>query len=93
MGAVVYLAIKSGLVLLGADVGTQAAAGVAQDGCIEVYSVIAFLAGFSDKFYIGVIDLLVARTVSTKEVEQNTVITEKQRMPEAPGQGATQTQP
>lgn len=84
MGAVVYLAIKSGLILLGAanDGQTPAAEGVLQAGRIEVYSVIAFLAGFSDRFYLGVIDLLVSKTVSTREVTPNVIVTEKQRVPE-----------
>jgi hypothetical protein len=83
MGAVVYLAIRSGLILLGADISAPAPNGAGQGARIEVYSVIAFLAGFSDKFYLGVIDLLVAQTVRTEEVKPNTIITERQRIPEA----------
>jgi uncharacterized membrane protein len=79
MGAVVYLALVSGLVLLGATNGSGETSQVAR---IEVYSVIAFLAGFSDKFYLGVIDLLVARTIRTEEVSPNIIVTEKQRVPE-----------
>lgn len=84
MGAVVYLALVSGLILLGATPNTSSSPeGALPNSRFEVYSVIAFLAGFSDKFYLGVIDLLVARTVRTEEVNQNVVITEKQRVPEA----------
>ena len=32
---------------------------------------------------IGVIDLLVARTVRSEEVDSNTVVTEKERIPDA----------
>jgi hypothetical protein len=85
MGAVVYLAIRSGLVLLGANNGTppQSIEGALQIGQLEVYSVIAFLAGFSDKFYLGVIDLLVARIVRSEEVKPNVFVTETERVPNA----------
>lgn len=85
MGAVVYLALFSGLVLLVSKGGfsTGTGANVAESaGQSEVVWIIAFLAGFSDKVYLGVIDLLVARTVRTEEVNSNTVITEKERIPD-----------
>lgn len=68
MGAVVYLAMRAGLLLLGAapPSGTGGDASASQLG---VYWVIAFLAGFSDKFYIGIIDLLVERTMGEQEQE------------------------
>jgi len=77
MGAVVYLALVSGLIL----VSPSEPAGVAGER-MKVFWIISFLAGFSDKFYLGVIDLLVARTVSSKEIDSNTVITQKERIPE-----------
>jgi hypothetical protein len=77
MGAVVYLAIVSGLVLVSSNSG--ASENIARP---EALWIVAFLAGFSDKFYLGVIDLLVARTVRTQEIDSNTVITEKERIPD-----------
>jgi hypothetical protein len=49
----------------------------------EAFCIVAFLAGFSDKFYLGVIDLLVARTVKSEEVVQNIVVTQKERIPDS----------
>jgi uncharacterized membrane protein (DUF485 family) len=98
MGAVVFLAFYSGLILMGSEggysgapapgaeiEGTAIGAGaetMAGIGERKVFWVIAFLAGFSDKVYLGVIDLLVARTVRSQEVDSNTVITEKERIPD-----------
>ncbi|MDT7806643.1 MAG: hypothetical protein QOJ70_456 [Acidobacteriota bacterium] len=88
MGAVVYLALISGMVLVSTN-GAGAASGtpVSPDGIVpapgirmEAFWIIAFLAGFSDKFYLGVIDLLVARTVRSREIDSNTIITEKERI-------------
>lgn len=78
MGAVVYLALVSGLVLVSAG---EQANGDAQR--LRAFWIIAFLAGFSDKFYLGVIDLLVARTVRTEEIGSNTVVTEIERIPDS----------
>jgi hypothetical protein len=69
MGAVVYLALAAGLMLIAPNPasntkGTDIATSVAR---LEVYWVVAFLAGFSDKFYIKIIDLLVERTVGKEE--------------------------
>jgi hypothetical protein len=90
MGAVVYLALISGLVLISTSGGTPADPAVSAEGAItssgvrmEAFWIIAFLAGFSDKFYLGVIDLLVARTVRTEQKDSNTFIEEKKRIPEA----------
>lgn len=82
MGAVVYLALVSGLVLVSNDTGSGAGSGesIAR---LEALWIVSFLAGFSDKFYLGVIDLLVARTVRSQEIDSNTVITQKERIPEA----------
>jgi hypothetical protein len=85
MGAVVYLALVSGLVLIsnGADSGAGPGAGAGEGiARLEALWIVSFLAGFSDKFYLGVIDLLVARTVRTQEIDSNTVITEKERIPD-----------
>jgi hypothetical protein len=89
MGAVVYLALISGLVLVSTSGGATADPAVSAEGAItssgvrmEAFWIIAFLAGFSDKFYLGVIDLLVARTVRRREPDSNTVIEEKKRTPD-----------
>jgi len=86
MGAVVYLALVSGLIL----VSTNDPAAVVGER-MKVFWIISFLAGFSDKFYLGVIDLLVARTVSSKEIDSNTVITQKERIPEPNGEDEPDT--
>ena len=89
MGAVVYLALTSGLVLISTSGGAPADPAVSAEGAItssgvrmEAFWIIAFLAGFSDKFYLGVINLLVAHTVPTQEKDSNTVTEEKKRIPE-----------
>jgi hypothetical protein len=89
MGAVVYLALISGLVLISTSGGSPADPAVSAEGALtssgvrmEAFWIIAFLAGFSDKFYLGVIDLLVARTVRTQETDSNTFVEEKKRIPE-----------
>jgi hypothetical protein len=84
MGAVVYLALISGMILVTQNGGGAAVAAGANPPAIRMESfwIIAFLAGFSDKFYLGVIDLLVARTVRSEEVDSNTVVTHKERIPE-----------
>jgi len=85
MGGVVYIGLTSGLVLLTTAGNNASAAGAAAATATmhnEAFWIVAFLAGFSDKFYLGVIDLLVARTVRTQEVDQNTVITQRERIPE-----------
>ena len=72
MGAVVYLALISGLILVGASPNTANTMTVAGPvGRLEVYWVVAFLAGFSDKFYIGIIELLVAKTVNKRDEPEN----------------------
>lgn len=86
MGGVVYIALKSGLVLLTTAGGTQTQNSSAiPDTNNAAFWIIAFLAGFSDKFYLGVIDLLVARTVSSREINSNTVVTAIERVPDASG--------
>ena len=89
MGGVVYIALNSGLVLLatgGAGSNATPTTGIHN----QAFWIVAFRAGFSDKFYLGVIDLLVERTGSTKQPNTNTVITEIQQSP-VPAVGATAT--
>ena len=85
MGGVVYIALNSGLVLLTTANTVQTTEGAATNPAIHLNSfwIVAFLAGFSDKFYLGVIDLLVARTVKSEEVSKNTVVTQIERIPES----------
>ncbi len=63
MSAVAYLAIRVGILILNRTPTTDSATAASE---LEVYWVIAFLAGFSDKFYLRIIDLLVGRTVGEK---------------------------
>ena len=63
MSGLAYLSIKTGFLLLGQPDGTSAI-----PDHIEVYWIVAFLAGFSDKLYLRIIDLLVAR-IGAKENE------------------------
>ncbi len=80
MGAVVYLALVSGMVLFGVtpSAASQPNVASAPSGRIEVYWIISFLAGFSDKFYIGIINLLVEKTIlpgrhESESINVNTV--------------------
>lgn len=64
MAAVAYVALFAGVfVLEGAVTGMETAAGVRRP---ELFYVVAFLAGFSDKFYEGIIELLTSRVGSPK---------------------------
>ncbi|HEV7394959.1 MAG TPA: SoxR reducing system RseC family protein [Pyrinomonadaceae bacterium] len=94
MGGVVYVALSSGLVLLtvaGSPAGSTATAPKIHN---EAFWIVAFLAGFSDKFYLGVIDLLVARTVKTEESkDKNTVVTKTERIPEPPSSDPLPSKP
>lgn len=67
MGGMAYLAVNSGMLLL----STRSATDVAQqaDARLEVFWILAFLAGFSDKFYEGVIDLLVGKALGGTDPE------------------------
>lgn len=79
MGAVVYLALNTGLILFGANPPP------AQTAHKEVYWIVSFLAGFSDKFYLGVINLLVERTIPihNHSRDKDTVIEQKTRSTKA----------
>lgn len=69
MGGLAYLAIVSGLALLNtgniADPATVTDDKLPQN--LNVFWVLAFLAGFSDKFYVGFIKLLVGRTLGAPD--------------------------
>jgi hypothetical protein len=69
MGGLAYLAIVSGLTLLNTGNIPNSVA-VTDDKLpqnLNVFWVIAFLAGFSDKFYVGFIKLLVGRTLGAPD--------------------------
>lgn len=69
MAAVAYVALFAGVfVLEGAATGMETAAGVRRP---ELFYVVAFLAGFSDKFYEGIIELLTSRVGSPKTETAN----------------------
>lgn len=70
MGAVTYFALRSGLILLGATPSSIKDSNA-------IYSIISFLAGFSDKFYIGIINLLVEKTFMVTEQQKDEVTQEQ----------------
>ncbi len=61
MSAVAYLAVQSGLILLGASQETGIT-GDTENNVRRISAIVSFLAGFSDNVYQGMINLLVART-------------------------------
>jgi len=63
MGAMAYLALSSGLMLL----STQPEQVVIRQ---EVFWIVAFLAGFSDRFYMGTINLLVDKTIGNNDKDK-----------------------
>jgi hypothetical protein len=69
MGGLAYLAIVSGLALL--NTGNVPNPSTVTDDKLpqnlNVFWVLAFLAGFSDKFYVGFIKLLVGRTLGAPD--------------------------
>ena len=78
MSAVAYLTVQSGILLSGSDsneVLTSANSNI--DPTIRFTSIVCFLAGFSDKFYLSIINVLVAKvvggTTSDLEVDENDV--------------------
>ena len=80
MGAVVYLALQSGFILMGQPSSNADAASTTVKAQIinqQLSYVIAFLSGFSDKFYLGVINLLVTKTVRDSGKEPDKTETEK----------------
>jgi hypothetical protein len=66
MGAVAYVGVLSGLILLNAANNAVPAPGPSEP-VGRAYCIVAFLAGFSDKFYMGVINLLVSKTTLSNE--------------------------
>jgi hypothetical protein len=73
MGGLAYLAIVSGMALLniGGAPGQNAQSGIASPQSLYVYWVIAFLAGFSDKFYVRFINLLAGKALGETGSEES----------------------
>ena len=72
MSAVAFLAVQTGLILLGSSrAETEAATELSIDTVTRFTSIVCFLAGFSDKFYLGVINLLVSTTIGDKKLDRN----------------------
>lgn len=67
MGAAVYVALVAGLFAFG-TVGTSLEPANQRP---ELFWLVAFLAGFSDKFYIGIINLLVDRVAAPSEDDKD----------------------
>ena len=73
MGSVAYIALMSGLILLGTTPPDFTnATGVTLIRSQGIYWIIAFVAGFSDKFYLGIIDLLLAKLGNQDKDESGT---------------------
>ncbi|MBI4783757.1 MAG: hypothetical protein HY785_20945 [Oscillatoriophycideae cyanobacterium NC_groundwater_1537_Pr4_S-0.65um_50_18] len=76
MSAVAYLTVQSGLILLGAppESGFEPAQIPDSDptaNATRLAAIVCFLAGFSDRVYLGVIDLLVERTFPLGQKKEN----------------------
>ena len=75
MSAVAYIAVKSGLVLVGAEdsvVSTDVSV-VSTDvseNSTRFTAIVCFLAGFSDRVYLGIIDLLVSKTLGLESDDE-----------------------
>ncbi len=55
MSAVAYLAVQSGLIFLGASEGSNSNGNDTIDNAQRITSIVCFLAGFSDRVYLGII--------------------------------------
>ncbi len=64
MGAVAYVALKTGLFLF--DTSASGGGGVNLSEGGAVFGIVAFLAGFSDRFYLGIINVLVERAIGAQ---------------------------
>lgn len=68
MSAVAYLAVTSGLILLGAKSSSSLANELdASNNATRFTAIVCFLAGFSDRVYLGIINLLVSKTLSLEK--------------------------
>jgi hypothetical protein len=64
MGCFAYLVIVSGLELFGVQTGAGIVESIARP---QVFWLFAFLGGFSDKFYNGLVDLVVIKFAGKKD--------------------------
>lgn len=68
MSAVAYLAVTSGLILLGSESSSPSAKELGvSDNATRFTAIVCFLAGFSDRVYLGIINLLVSKTLSLEK--------------------------
>jgi len=68
MSAVAYLAVTSGLILLGSESSSPSAKELSvSDNATRFTAIVCFLAGFSDRVYLGIINLLVSKTLSLEK--------------------------
>jgi hypothetical protein len=68
MSAVAYLAVTSGLILLGSESSSTWAKELGvSDNATRFTAIVCFLAGFSDRVYLGIINLLVSKTLSLEK--------------------------
>ncbi|MCA2658307.1 MAG: hypothetical protein IM496_07205 [Microcystis sp. M049S2] len=68
MSAVAYLAVTSGLILLGSESSSPWAKELGvSDNATRFTAIVCFLAGFSDRVYLGIINLLVSKTLSLEK--------------------------
>lgn len=81
MSAVAYLAVASGLIVLGAsppDLSTSTS-NTEPENVRRVTSIICFLAGFSERVYIGLIGLLTDRTLGNSSSDNDNSETSKNK--------------
>jgi hypothetical protein len=82
MSAIAFLAVQSGLILLGAQ--SASTLGSVQSSEVNVITnsariaaIICFLAGFSDRVYLGIINLLVDRAFGSEQGSQKSSLAEE----------------
>ncbi len=64
MSAIAYLAAQAGLIVLG--VSSTESTSASQESARRIISITCFLAGFSDRFYLSLIDLLINKAVGNE---------------------------
>jgi hypothetical protein len=70
MGTLAYLTLVSGMMIFGSGNSSGTPSTIEETGQMTQYWIVAFLAGFSDKFYEKIIELLVSRFGTGKEYEE-----------------------
>jgi hypothetical protein len=64
MSAIAYLAVQAGLIVLG--VSSTGSTPASQESARRIVSITCFLAGFSDRFYLSLINLLINKAVGNE---------------------------